>query len=89
MEHVEVRELRARLSSYLDKVKQGGEIVVTEHGRPIARIVAVDAATDVQLKPIEAGITRPATAKRSLPKTTIKLRGNGPSIADYVLDQRR
>lgn len=39
MIYVGVRDLKARLSEYLDKAKLGDEIVVTEHGKPIARLV--------------------------------------------------
>jgi len=35
----QVSELKAGLSAYLARVKQGEEIVVTERGQPIARIV--------------------------------------------------
>jgi antitoxin (DNA-binding transcriptional repressor) of toxin-antitoxin stability system len=35
---VGVRELRDRLSGYLEKVEQGAEIVVTKRGRPVARL---------------------------------------------------
>lgn len=34
-----VAELKAHLSRFLASVKAGGEVVVTERGRPIARIV--------------------------------------------------
>ena len=34
-----VAELKARLSGFLDQVKAGTEILVTERGTPIARIV--------------------------------------------------
>ena len=38
---VGVRELKNQLSGYLDRVKAGEEITVTEHGRPIARLTSV------------------------------------------------
>jgi prevent-host-death family protein len=41
---VGVRELRQNLSRYLDRVKDGEDLVVTEHGREVARLVPV--ATD-------------------------------------------
>jgi len=34
-----IAELKARLSEYLDIVKSGTEVVVTERGNPIARII--------------------------------------------------
>jgi prevent-host-death family protein len=36
---VGVRELRQNLSVYLDRVKEGESLEVTEHGRPVARLV--------------------------------------------------
>lgn len=36
---VGVRELRDHLSAYLERVKDGERITVTEHGRPVARLV--------------------------------------------------
>jgi prevent-host-death family protein len=38
-ERVGVRELRQNLSRHLDTVKQGRTLVVTEHGREVARLV--------------------------------------------------
>lgn len=34
-----VREARQQFSKLLDAVKRGREIVITEHGRPVARLV--------------------------------------------------
>jgi prevent-host-death family protein len=38
-DRVPVRELRQNLSRYLDRVKAGEDLTVTEHGRPVARLV--------------------------------------------------
>ena len=37
-DRVGVRELRQNLSVYLDRVKRGETLEVTEHGRPVARL---------------------------------------------------
>ena len=37
--HVGVRELKSRLSHYLDRVKDGQTVVITERGREVARLV--------------------------------------------------
>lgn len=39
MRHVQSSEAKARLSELLDFVEQGETIVITRHGKPIARIV--------------------------------------------------
>ena len=39
MQSAAVSEIKASLSEYLGKVKAGEEIMITERGRPIARII--------------------------------------------------
>ena len=41
MKRVAVRELQARLSEYLAQVKAGEEVVVTERGKPVARLLPI------------------------------------------------
>jgi prevent-host-death family protein len=38
MRRAGVREARQNLSDLLDDVKKGREVVITEHGRPVARL---------------------------------------------------
>lgn len=84
---VGIRELRAKLSSYLDRVKAGEDVVVTERGRPVARISAPD-GMDTLARLIAEGRVTPA--KR--PKTPIDLdklpRPRG-SVTEILLEQRR
>jgi prevent-host-death family protein len=42
MKNVGIADLKARLSEYLDQVKSGDEIVITDRGRPVARLSRVD-----------------------------------------------
>lgn len=35
-------EAKNKLSELLDEVERGGEIVITRHGKPVARLVASD-----------------------------------------------
>lgn len=39
MESAGIAELKARLSEYLSRVKAGEEVLVTDRGRPVARLV--------------------------------------------------
>lgn len=43
MESAGVAQLKARLSEYLARVKAGEEVLVTDRGRPVARLVPVGA----------------------------------------------
>lgn len=42
MKKASISILKARLSQYLDAVKGGEDVLVTERGRPVARITSVD-----------------------------------------------
>jgi prevent-host-death family protein len=42
MKKASISILKAHLSRYLDVVKSGEEVIVTERGRPVARLSAVD-----------------------------------------------
>lgn len=46
MESAGVADLKARLSEYLSRVKAGEEVLVTDRGKPVARLVPVDAGAD-------------------------------------------
>ncbi len=85
---VGVRELKTHLSSYLDRVQAGAEIVVTEHGRPIARLTTLDPDTDRLVAMTKAGIVRPASEPRALPSRRMRLDGDG-EIEQLVAEQRR
>jgi len=43
VQRVGVREAKSGLSRLLLAVKRGGEVVITEHGRPVGRLVPVGA----------------------------------------------
>jgi prevent-host-death family protein len=43
METVGVYEAKTHLASLLDRVESGEEVVITRHGKPVARLVPVDA----------------------------------------------
>lgn len=86
---VGVRDLKNRLSAHLDRVKEGEEIMVTERGRPIARLSPVGADIDRMTALVDAGIVRqPTTMTRRLPAERVRLTGGGSVDAD-VADQRR
>lgn len=80
-----IRELRDQLSRHLAEVRQGATVTVTDHGRPIARIVPVAGPTKLEQLRAEGRIQRARTRKRPAP---IPLAGTGP-ITDLIDEQRR
>lgn len=87
---VGVRELRNQLSSYLDRVKAGEDITVTEHGRPIARLTAIGGDVDRMAELVEAGVIKPATGSgRRLPGRRVKLTDGASQLQELIDEQRR
>lgn len=85
---VGVRQLKNQLSSFLDRVKAGEEITVTEHGRPIARLSAVGGNVDRMAELVATGIIHPATSPRRLPAKRVKFVAGSSLLADIVAEQR-
>ena len=55
-----VREARQNLSALLDEVKKGREVVITERGRPVAKLVPLD-------RPRGKGVPNLAAFRRTMP----------------------
>ena len=54
-----VREARQNLSALLDEVKKGREVVITERGRPVARLIPPGSP--------RGGVPNLATFRRTMP----------------------
>jgi prevent-host-death family protein len=82
---VGIRELRAHLSRYIDQVRDGEDIVVTDRGVPVARVVPMNGERKID-RLIAAGLVEPAPRQvpRPLPRP-IKIEGG---ISDLVDEQR-
>ena len=82
---VGVRELRNHLSRYLGQVRSGDEIVVTDRGRAIARVVPVGGERLLDRLIAEGVVTAARQPKRRAAKP-IRTKG---TVSDLVGEQRR
>jgi prevent-host-death family protein len=57
---VGVRELKAKLSEYLRRAGDGESVVVTDRGRPVARIVSYDTGSSTVQRGVDEGWIEPA-----------------------------
>ena len=48
MKTVAVSELKVRLSEYLNQVKAGMEVLITDRGKPVARLVPIPRSKDLK-----------------------------------------
>ena len=88
MAMVGVREFRSRLSHWLDRAAAGEEVIVTERGRPRARVTGVDART-TRDRLIEDGLITPAKKpKREIDVKSLPRMKEG-TLTEILLEQRR
>ena len=86
-EEVGVRELRDHLSRYLDRVKGGAEVVVTEHGHPIAYLGPRPRSAKLA-EMIAAGRARaPLTYSRGEPEP-VEFDGTDEDLDQLIRDNR-
>lgn len=80
-----VRDLRDGLSKHLASVREGHTITVTDHGRPVARIVPVGRPTALEQLMADGKVTPAARRKTKRPEP---VRTDG-TVSDLVDHQRR
>jgi prevent-host-death family protein len=87
MEEVGIRELRAGLSKWIERVRAGEELIITDRGTPVARVTPID-----QRRPydrlVAAGLIHPPAADRRGRHVPSPVRADGP-VSDLVAEQRR
>lgn len=83
---VGIRELKNQLSRYIDQVREGKEVIVTEHGRPVARLTTLTESQDRLQQLIESGaVTPPINPTRRHARARIRTK---LPISDLVDEQR-
>lgn len=84
---VGIRELKNDLSRYIDRVRNGEDVIVTDRGRPVARLSPLGRSADRLAELVDAGIVQPPViTTRRRPPRRIQAAG---TASDLVADQRR
>ncbi|HUZ55769.1 MAG TPA: type II toxin-antitoxin system prevent-host-death family antitoxin [Streptosporangiaceae bacterium] len=85
---VAVTDLRAHLSEWLERARGGDEVIITDHGIPVARLLGLTTSAILERLTADGVISRPATAERPQATGQPRPRPRRP-VADIVSDQRR
>ncbi|HHW84426.1 MAG TPA: type II toxin-antitoxin system Phd/YefM family antitoxin [Actinomycetales bacterium] len=85
MTTVGIRDFRDGLSRHLERVREGETITVTDHGKPVARVVPVGVPTRLE-QMIAAGLVTPAKKPKVPLRPPIRVAG---TVSDLVMQQRR
>ncbi len=87
-------ELKDHLSKYLKRAADGEEIVITSHGKPVARLAPISPLSkDKESATIEwlraQPWIRPGNGGKAVGlQKGVRLRGTGPSASEIVLENR-
>ena len=83
-----IRELKARLSECVRDVKSGATVIVTERGRPVARLVREAGSLDERLEALrQTGAIRWNGRRLSAGMPSVRAREAG-TVADIVVENR-
>lgn len=83
---VGIRDLRDNLSRYIERVRGGDELVITDRGSAVARIVPVEGGRRLDRLVAEGLVTPAARRQRTRPAGRVRARG---TVSDLVAEQRR
>ncbi|MGH9199757.1 MAG: type II toxin-antitoxin system Phd/YefM family antitoxin [Vicinamibacterales bacterium] len=86
---VGIRELKAKLSGYILRLKGGDTIIITERGRPVGRILPTQTPVEERIQnAVRSGAAawsgRPLKAARPV----ARLKRGAKSLADLVTENR-
>ena len=85
---VAVTELRAHLSDWLQRARQGDEVVITDRGVPVARLLGLSATAVLERLAAEGVIGQAGAGRRLAASGRPRPRPRRP-VADIVSEQRR
>ena len=88
MAEVGVREFRSELKRWLDTVQRGEDVVITERGRPVARLIKATASRRLD-ELIAAGIVTPAKSAKRPSSSYPRVKSPQGTVSDLVIEQRR
>ena len=81
-----VKELKAKLSSYIDTVNKGEQVVITEHGKEVALIIPISKERRAISALVDAGMAHWAGGK---PKGLVGIKIKGRPLSETILEERR
>jgi prevent-host-death family protein len=83
---VGIKELKAKLSGYVDKVRHGEEVVITEHGKEVAIVVPISKDRKAIKSLMDLGKAKWAGGK---PEGMEGIKIKGKPLSKTVLEERR
>ena len=85
---VGIREFKARLGQYVQQVKSGSTIIITERGKPVVRLIPIRPSLQARARELqEAGFIAWSGRKLTPKKPSAETKGR-VTVADLLLEDR-
>ena len=92
MTYVGIRQLKAQLSKYVRSARGGEDVVVTDHGKPVARLVnsaiSKDARPSLASLAAEGLVILPTRRSKPLRRPVV-FNVKGKLASDIIIEDRR
>jgi prevent-host-death family protein len=86
---VGIRELKAHLSEYVRKIKEGNTVVITERGIDVGRIIPVSGLLEERIQNLVRSGFADWNGKRLKPgKPVAKVKPGSKTLAEIVIEDR-
>lgn len=86
MSEVGVAQLRRALKDWVARAQAGDEVVITDRGKPVARLTGIDVPMTLQRLVDEGRVSQPRQS-RPHARGMKRVRGRGPA-SEYVVKER-
>ncbi|HAM51212.1 MAG TPA: type II toxin-antitoxin system prevent-host-death family antitoxin [Nitrospiraceae bacterium] len=86
MSSVGIGQLKAKLSSYIEKVRHGEQVVITDHGEEVALLGPISRERRVIKSLVESGRAQWSGGK---PKGLEGVAVRGKPLSETILDERQ
>lgn len=83
-----IRDLKAHLSSYLEKVQNGHTIIITSHGKPIAQLTPTKEELMERVKALQAAGLITWSGKKVAPAKPVVINKSEKLVSDIVVEMR-
>ena len=85
---VGVRDFKSRLSEYLRQVKQGKMVIITDHGRPVGRLMPVEPSLDGRLVALQQAGMAAWNGQKLKPITPPAVNHGEKQISEILVEMR-
>jgi prevent-host-death family protein len=83
-----IRDLKAHLSSYLEKVQNGHTIIITSHGKPIAQLTSTHEELMDRVKALQAAGLIAWSGKKLRPAKPVMINKSKKLASDIYMEMQ-